>query len=180
MTETKMEMEVTGGCYNTMSNMVLAEVFQEVMEQQPLPAWTEEELDFAAKLNEASPQYEALKAAGQLEPAIYSQAGKMVKQDIYGSTDFGDLEHIVPGISIFTVTCNRAAPAHSWQVAACAGSSIGEKGMIYGSKVLAKVGEKLLDNPELIERAWEEFRQKTGGKEYTCPIPDSVPVPVRG
>ncbi|WP_034589263.1 amidohydrolase [Enterocloster asparagiformis] len=180
MTETKMEMEVTGGCYNTMSNMVLAEVFQEVMEQQPLPVWTEEELDFAAKLNEASPQYEALKAAGQLEPAIYSQAGKMVKQDIYGSTDFGDLEHIVPGISIFTVTCNRAAPAHSWQVAACAGSSIGEKGMIYGSKVLAKVGEKLLDNPELIERAWEEFRQKTGGKEYTCPIPDSVPVPVRG
>ena len=42
------------------------------------------------------------------------------------------------------------------------------------------MGEKLLDNPELIERAWEEFRQKTCGKEYTGPIPDSVPVPVRG
>lgn len=177
MTDTEVEVEVTGGCYNTLSNMVLAEVFQEVMNELPLPEWTEEELAFARKLNEASPQYEALKAAGQLEPPIYSQIGQKVKQDIYGSSDFGDLAHIVPAISVFTVTCNRAAPAHSWQVAACAGSSIGEKGMIYGSKLLANVAGKLLEDPSLIEQAWKEFRERTGGKEYTCPIPECVPVP---
>lgn len=180
MTGTQVEVEITGGCYNTLTNMVLAEVFQKVMEEQPLPEWTKEELDFAAALNEASPQYEALKAGGQLEEAIWSRPGTLVKQDIYGSTDFGDVEHIVPGISVFTVTCNRAAPAHSWQVAACAGSSIGEKGMLYGSRVLARVAESLLDQPELIRKAWEEFRQKIGGKAYVCPIPDSVPVPVKG
>jgi len=177
MTETSVEVEVTGGCYNTLSNMVLADTFQKVMNELPLPEWTEEELAFARTLNEASPQYESLKAAGLLEPPIYSQVGQMVKQDIYGSTDFGDLEHIVPAISVFTVTCNRAAPAHSWQVAACAGSSIGEKGMIYGSKLLANVAGELLADPSLIERAWEEFKVRTGGREYQCPIPAEVPVP---
>ena len=55
MTETKLEIEFLGGCYNSMSNKVLVEVAHDMMEQIPLPQWTEEELDFAQKLNLESP-----------------------------------------------------------------------------------------------------------------------------
>ena len=44
---------------------------------------------------------------------------------------------------------NMGAPAHSWQFASCAGSSIGEKGMIYAAKVMALYGLKLIEKPEL-------------------------------
>ena len=43
----------------------------------------------------------------------------------YGSTDVGDVQHIVPGIMIRTATYNIGAPGHSWQITACSGMSIG-------------------------------------------------------
>ncbi len=69
------------------------------------------------------------------------------------------------------------APAHSWQFTACAGSSIGEKGMIYAAKVMAVYGAKLIENPELIKQAKEVFDKQMEGRVYKCPIPDHVGVP---
>ena len=94
-----------------------------------------------------------------------------------GSTDVGDVEHIVPGIMINTATCNRAAPGHSWQITSCAGMSIGEKGMLYGAKVLAATAVKLAEDPELVKKAQEEFKTNMKGKTYKCPIPKEIPIP---
>ena len=98
----------------------------------------------------------------------------MTHRDGYGSTDVGDVEHIVPGIMINTATCNRAAPGHSWQITSCAGMSIGEKGMLYGAKVLAATAVKLAEDPELVKKAQEEFKTNMKGKTYKCPIPKAV------
>ena len=57
MTETKLEIEFLGGCYNSLGNQVLAEVCHECMEAIQLPQWTPEELAFAEKLNLASPHH---------------------------------------------------------------------------------------------------------------------------
>ena len=178
MTETKLEVEFLGGCYNTMGNNVLAQAAHEAMSEVPGPQWTKEELDFAQELNLASPQYQKMKEAGLLDgPPIHSEVPPIGNRGGGGSTDVGDVEHIVPGIMVNTATCNRAAPGHSWQITACAGNSIGEKGMIYGAKVLAATAIKMVEQPELVEKAKAEFAEKMKGKGYNCPIPKEVPIP---
>lgn len=178
MTETKLEIEFLGGCYNTLGNRVLANICHECMEEIPRPQWTPEELSFAGALNLASPQYEKMKAAGLLDgPSLCSDVPPVSCSNGYGSTDVGDVEHIVPGIMINTASWNLAAPSHSWQVTACSGMGIGEKGMLYGAKVLAAAAVKLSENPELVKQAKEEFDEAMKGKSYRCPIPKEIPVP---
>lgn len=178
MTETKLEIEFLGGCYDTLSNEVLANICHDCMEEIEGPQWTKEELEYAETLNLASPQYDRMKSEGLLDgPAIYTGAEPITYRKGFGSSDVGDVQHIVPGIMVNTATCNRAAQGHSWQITSCAGMSIGEKGMLYGAKILAAAAVKLVENPELVKKAKEEFDASMKGKSYKCPIPMDIPVP---
>ncbi|MFR8165320.1 MAG: hypothetical protein ACLU8D_04240, partial [Enterocloster sp.] len=67
--------------------------------------------------------------------------------------------------------------ARAQQVTAGSGSSIGRKGMIYGAKVMAAAGIRLMEDRELREKAWEEFRRETEGASYHCPVPEELPIP---
>ncbi len=51
MTETELEIEFLGGCYNTLNNKVLEDVVYRAMGSIRQEEWTEEEHEFAAKLN---------------------------------------------------------------------------------------------------------------------------------
>ena len=178
MTETRLEIEFMGGCYNTLNPVMLTNLTHDVMEQIQLPVWTEEEKAFADALNKKSPTYEAALASGDLEKGPLCET-VMPSWDGngFGSTDVGDVQHIVPCVQVMTASYNLAAPGHSWQITACAGMSIGIKGMLYGAKVMAVMAMKLADDPKLLEEAWEEFRRQMKGKTYRCPIPAEVPIP---
>ena len=54
MTETELEVEYLGGCYNTLNPVMLTNLTHDVMEEVERPHWTEEELAFAKILNEKS------------------------------------------------------------------------------------------------------------------------------
>ena len=180
MTETEVEIEFLGGCYNTMGNKVLAEVAADVMAKIGVPEYTAEELEFAHKLNLASPMYEKMKAAGALDGApICDQMLGVRGGAAFASTDVGDVMHIVPTLEVNTASSNIAAPGHSWQVTACAGMSIGHKAMILGAKTLAVTGAKLCEDPAIVEAAKAEFNQKMNGKPYKCPIPKEIPLPYK-
>lgn len=178
MTETEVEIEFLGGCYNTLNNKVLLNVLHEEMENTELPKWTKEELDFAAEMNVQSPKYEDMKAAGEITPAIHSEVPEIQHADGYGSTDVGDVMHIVPTAQVTTATCNICAPGHSWQITCCAGMSIGQKGMLYGAKVMAAAAGRFYEDHSLVEQAKEAFVKDMKGKSYNCPIPMEVPVPM--
>ena len=178
MTETKMEIEFLGGCYNTLNPVMLTNLTHDVMEQIEMPQWTDEEKAFAETLNTKSQQYESVKATGVLEKGpLCTFVAPVAKRDGYGSTDVGDVQHIVPCVQVMTATCNLAAPGHSWQITACAGNSIGMKGMIYGAKVMAATAMKLVEDPKLVEEAKAEFKQVMNGRTYNCPIPKEIPIP---
>lgn len=178
MTETKLDVEFLGGCYNTLNPVMLTNLTHDVMEQIAMPQWTEEEKAFAKTLNEKSQQYEKVKASGVLENGpLCTFVEPVEKRYGYGSTDVGDVQHIVPCVQVMTATCNLAAPGHSWQITACAGMSIGMKGMLYGAKVMAATAMKLVDDPKLVEQAKEEFQKSMKGQSYKCPIPKEVPIP---
>ena len=50
-------------------------------------------------------------------------------------------------------------------------SSIAHKGLLYAGKVLAAAAIDLLDDPELVKKAAEEFQRKTGPDGYQPLLP---------
>ena len=180
MTDTSVEVEFLGGCYNTMNNRILAEVVAESMNEIAQEPWTQEEIAFAAELDAQTPvAAEATRKKYGLPAGthLYEGPGKVTCFNSYGSTDIGDVMHLMPTAYFFTACTNMGAPAHSWQFTACAGSSIGEKGMIYAAKVMACYGVKLIEQPEILRKAKEEFDRQMEGRTYKCPIPDEIGVP---
>ena len=180
MTETKVEIEYMGGCYNTLQNKVLCDLLYGVMKDEvALPVWTAEELKFAEELDKVSANYDRLLAAGKVEEGthIHSEVGPIVYEDGYGSTDVGDVQHIAPGVFFGTATENLGAAGHSWQFSSCSGHSIGTKGMLQAAKVMAVTGIKLLEDASILDAAKKEFDEVMRGKSYVCPITPEVPVP---
>ena len=90
-----------------------------------------------------------------------------------GSTDVGDVSHVVPTAQMVAATSVQGTPAHSWQQTAQANSPIAHEGLLYAGKVMAYTAVTLFEHPELIEKAQEEHRRENDGG-YQCPIPDSV------
>ena len=91
MTETQLEIEYLGGCYNTLNPVMLTNLTHDVMEQIEMPHWTDEELAFADELNKKSQQYQAVKDSGKLENGpLCTFVEPVAKRDGYGSTDVGD------------------------------------------------------------------------------------------
>lgn len=178
MTETKLEIEFLGGCYNTLNPVKFTTMTRDVMAEIEMPQWTEEEKEFADALNKKSQQYDRVKDSGLLDNGpLCTFVSPVLNEDGYGSTDVGDVQHIVPCVQVMTATYNLAAPGHSWQVTACSGMSIGMKGMLYGAKVMAASAMKLVNEPKLLEEAKEEFKKQMNGRTYKCPIPKEIPVP---
>ena len=70
-----------------------------------------------------------------------------------GSTDVADVSWTVPVAQITTATAVPGTPGHSWQNAACAGSSIGRKGMVLAAKTLA------LTQPSQFARVFSHSRR---------------------
>ncbi len=62
-------------------------------------------------------------------------------------------------------------------VTACAGSSIGMKGMLRAAKVMAGGAYDLVCDPKAQKEAKEEFEKYMNGKKYICPITDEIAWP---
>lgn len=178
MTETEVEVEYLGGCYNTMNNTVLADVLLNSMREESVQSWSEEDIAFAKELEEAKDNKDGVFSKGSNE-SLYLYEGEPLEifANNYGSTDVGDVQHIVPGAMFMTATANIGAAGHSWNNTACAGHSIGMKGMIYAAKSMADAGYKLMKNPELVEQAKIEFKNTMNGRKYVNPITEDVKIP---
>ena len=180
MTETQVEVEYLGGCYNLLCSNTLAEIALDVMLHDVSPSpWTDEDAAFAKQLNAVSPNYQKLLNAGAVteDTQLNSSLGRISYEQDYSSTDVGDVSHIVPTICVTTTTLNIGATGHSWQVAACAGSNIGMLGMLRGGKVMAVTAMRLYTEPSLLEKAKKEFSSQMHNRTYQCPIPPEMPIP---
>jgi len=80
----------------------------------------------------------------------------------YGSTDMGNVSSVVPAIHPILAVAPSSTPAHSLEMAQYAGSDAGREGLARAAKLMALTVLDLLQHPDLLETAWEEFRD---GKE---------------
>lgn len=177
MTETKVEIEFLGGCYPTLENRVLSDVLYQSLQEVEKPVWTKEELEFAEAINVQNPNYDQIKQRSDYDGPLGVRVS-ICEENGFGSTDVGDVQHIVPCAEANTASWNCAAPGHSWQVTSCSGSSIGMKGMLYGARALALAAAKAASDPQLVAAAKADFLEATRGEPYRCPISDDVPVPM--
>ena len=75
-----------------------------------------------------------------------------------GSTDMGDVSHVVPSIHPWIAICDRnETTCHQRAFAACAGSERGQKGMLAAAKAMALTAADLVTDPALLQAAKAEF-----------------------
>ena len=194
MTDTEMEWRQIDGTSSTVSNEVLEQLLYKNMNEAPLPHYSEDEITFAAGLR-TTYQVADLPGSRTAEDrrirafvAEKTHQGRSALNNFVipyypschfyaGSSDVGDVSWLTPTAQFDAVTWPSGCPGHSWQITACAGMSIGYKGMMYGGEVVAAAALKMIEEPGHIEKAKEEFAKAMNGKTYKCPIPKEVPIP---
>ena len=180
MTETEMSVEFLGGCYPTRNNKALVDVVYAAMNEAPQDEWSAEDIEFAKALSKSPGSHlEEAQKHMELGKDAYLHTGvRPIQSDIgYGSTDVGDIGHIMPTVMFGTACTALGSPGHSWQVTSCAGGPIGEKGMIYAARIMALFGLKVLADPAILAAAKAEFDEASAGHPYVSPIPADIQPP---
>ena len=195
MTHTRMEYEFIKACSNVVNNVTLEEALYENLKKVPLPEYTAEEtalaaeyqktapapIDLAEKYVDGGPDVVAFlkeHQGGPLNSFVlpYFPSGKAMG----GSTDVGDVSWVCPTAQINAATRAADTPGHSWQIVAQGKSTVAHKGMLYAGEVMAATVIDLMRDPELLEKAKAEHKDRVGPDGYVCPIPKGVkPQPIK-
>jgi aminobenzoyl-glutamate utilization protein B len=163
------KISLVSGIYEVLVNRTGGALIQKNLEYLGPLKYTEEEIQFAKKIQEATgkPQVGLHSKVEPLEATLENAGG--------GSTDVGDVSWIVPVIRLSAATAPIGTPWHSWAVVACGGMSIGHKGMIHASKTLALTMVDLFEDSKKVESVKAEFKQRKGNHNYSGLIPDGPP-----
>ena len=177
MTGTELKIDHDGGLYNVIPSRALSEVVTANMREVGAPEYTEEELEFAAKIAESFPKKSKIDGLRKRKVPDWE---KYVDVDLVtdildpwdegetsaGSTDVADVSWVTPAIE-FSTACNvLGAPGHSWQFVACSGSSIGHKSLMFAAKTMAGSILDLMTKPELLEKIKAEHEKRLEGQTY--------------
>lgn len=194
MTDTVFERQFIDGLADTVSNLVLEQVLYDNFCELGVPEYTAEEHAFADALAVTYPGSDAVpgiaaryeETAKEQIKAWQAEKGHAMNEflaPLYkgeafhpGSTDVGDVSWLTPTAQIHVASWPNGCPGHSWQNVSCDRTEIGHKAAVHAGKVLAATAIDLMERPELLTAAREEFEKRTAGG-YICPIPaDAKPI----
>lgn len=178
MTDTTLEVEQVGGCYEILPNDVMFNLAAKNFQEMPLPVYTQEEQALAKALTESLSKDLVQKERERIdfqEEADYVHSRVVPldlakKYPITGSSDIGDVSWLMPFSTLFTAAWPLGVNAHTWQSASASGSSLGQKGMLYAAKIMAGMFSDLVSHPEILKQAQEEFQKRTQGNAYVSPL----------
>ncbi|MFN2447414.1 MAG: amidohydrolase [Vicinamibacterales bacterium] len=171
MSRTKLTaVQVDADMHEVLPNRTLAGVIHQNLEAIGAPRFTEEEKGFARSTQ---------KDLGSLPMALSERVEPLpeVPQQGLASTDVGDLSWFVPVGQLTAATYTFGAPGHSWQIVACTGTSIGEKGMMVAAKAIAASAVDLYRSPELVKKAKADFDEIRKPLEFVTLVPEGQKAP---
>ncbi|MBQ7625332.1 MAG: amidohydrolase [Clostridia bacterium] len=191
MTQTTVEIDFMKAASNLLQNSVMEEVMQRNLELFPVPELTEEDVSFAEeiaktyKYNVASMGEAIRKKRGEksYQAFINGRNDPLVDYVLplsenhgvaFGSSDVGDVSWVCPTAQVFIATSSYLAPAHSWQRVAQGKCPFAHKGMLFAGEIMAGAVVDLLTDPETLEKAKAEHKERVGKDGYVCPIPKGV------
>lgn len=172
MTRTTLEeVRVDADMHEVLPNRALSELIQRNLEWVGAPKFTEEEKAFARKTQEPLGRRLEIALSEVVEPmpAVPTQG--------VASTDVGDISWFVPVGQLTAASYSFGAPGHSWQIVACTGMTIGEKGMLVAAKALAGSAVELFRDPALVAKALSDFKSVRDPLKFVTLIPDGQKAP---
>jgi aminobenzoyl-glutamate utilization protein B len=169
--ETAMQMELINSSYNTLPNDALTTLVDRNMRLVGGVKYTAEEQAFAETIRKSLADRERpLGSQEQIETPVEGRGS--------ASTDAGDVSWILPMADIGTATFVPGVPAHTWQAAACAGMSIGRKGMMVAAKTIVLTAMDLFTDPGQVDAAKTSFATRKAGFEYRSRVPEGQKPPL--
>ncbi|NIQ04788.1 MAG: amidohydrolase [Candidatus Korarchaeota archaeon] len=189
MTGTELEVDVLEGLYNVIPNKPLSEIVLRNMREIGPPEYSTEERTFGENIAGKISTVEKREALRKSKRRDWEELmDVLLDRSIpdpwdegevsHGSTDVADVSWQAPTLEFSTTAWVLGTPGHSWMNVAHAGMGIGHKSLLFAAKVIATSAIDLLTTPDLREKAWEEFKERTKGKEYTFPLPEGAEPPL--
>jgi aminobenzoyl-glutamate utilization protein B len=165
MTDTTVTSRVLGAAWPQHFNKPVAQATWANMKAVGMPAWDGADLALAKAV-----QRELKQAEKGLETEIGKLSDPVREEDKRGggSDDIGDVSWSVPTITLRYPANIPGATGHHWSSAIAMATPIAHKGCTAGAKVHALTMLDLLLKPELVQQAWDYYRNvQTKVQKYT-------------
>ncbi len=163
MTNTTVTSRVLGSAWPGHFNVPVAEVVRANIAKVGLPAWTEDDQNFAKAFQTMMGQpVRGLSTAagggrGGARPAALEGQPAGGGGGGGGSDDIGDVSWNVPTVTLSFPSNMPGGPGHNWANAIAMATPIAHKGATAGAKVQALTILDILTNPEIVTKAWDYF-----------------------
>ena len=173
MSDTSFTSTIDADTHEVLPNLALARLIHQNLTLLGPPQFDEAEKEFARKSQAALGQSFDVALSERIEPIRDAPVKRK------GSTDVGEISWRVPTGGLRVASWTYGAPAHSWHVVACTGSSIGEKGMLLAARALAFTAIDLVTQPDELQKAREDFQKRRGTEEFRSLLPKGQKAPAR-
>lgn len=185
MTDTKFEIVFDCADSNLIPNDTLGKVMYKYLEKLGPVKVDENDIKFAEELRSTLSEEEKNAELNNLskelrEKAMESPIANFVKpfessnETAPGTTDVADVSWVVPTSQCTTSTWMLGTPGHSWQAVSQGKSPLCHKGMLLAGKVMALSAIEAFENPNIVDEAKAELKERLCGEEYVSPIPDGA------
>ena len=163
MTGTTFTSQVLGSAWPQHFNKPIAEAMYENVKKVGLPPWSAADQTLAKALQRElkAPERGLAEKPEELR-APASESVDPVLQNIGptggASDDIGDVSWVVPTVTLRYPSNISGLPGHNWANAVTMATPIAHQGVVAGAKVQAMTMLDILLHPELVESAWNYFR----------------------
>ncbi len=171
MTNTSFTSRVLGTAWPGHFNIPIAEAMNANIRQVGMPQWSEADQTLAKALQKELgqpvrglptnvPQGRGPRAPQPAAPAADAETGGGRGPEPTGgaSDEIGDISWVVPTVTLRYPSNIPGGPGHNWADGIAMATPIAHKGVVAGAKVQAMTMLDILLHPELVEKAWDYYK----------------------
>jgi len=167
MTSTSFTSRILGTAWPTHMNKAIAETTYENIKKVGLPKWSEDDIALA-KATQRELKVPEVGLASEIPPLQGRDHIPDEEKRGGASDDIGDISWNVPTAVLSFPSNFQAGPGHNWANGIAMATPIAHKGATAAAKVQALTILDLLSKPEILQRAWDYFRNvQTKNIKYT-------------
>ncbi|MBN3521791.1 amidohydrolase [Algoriphagus lutimaris] len=175
MTDTEMTSKILGTAWPRHFNKVIAEKMYANILKVGLPEWSEEDQTLAKAVQK---EVNSTRVEG-LPTKLDTLGLPVTTPRSGGSDDIGDVSWVLPTVTLRFPSNIPGLPGHHWANAIAMATPIAHKGVTAGAKAEAMTILDFLLNPELVDEAWDYFKNvQTKEEQYKPMISDSDEAPI--
>ena len=167
MTDTEMSSRILGSAWPRHFNKVIAETMYQNIREVGLPEWSEEDQILAKAIQKEinSPRVTSGMPTklDSIRPPIRSFVSG-------GSDDIGDISWKLPTVTLRFPSNIPGLPGHHWANAVAMATPIAHKGVVAGAEAEAMTLLDFFLQPELVDQAWDYFREEQGMNQEYVPM----------